>query len=89
MAKRGRKTLDEKYPNAYKALSNMRLLQAVYGTTNEQLAKAAGISTRTLYNRRKTPWLFNYKEIGSIAAIWGLSYDEINKELEILGVDES
>lgn len=89
MAKRGRKTIEEIHPAAFLALKNIRMLKGIYGTTDAQLAQAAGISKRTLYNRIKTPWLFNYKEIGSIAAIWGLSYDEINKELKIVGVDES
>lgn len=69
MAKRGRKTIEEIHPAAYMALRNIKMLKAAYGTTDERLAEAAGISTRTLISRKNAPWTFTIGELRDIASV--------------------
>lgn len=83
MAKRGRKTIEEIHPAAFKALSNIRMLKAMYGTTDETIARAAGMTVRTLINRKNAPWTFTIGELRDIANVWELSVNDLVSELRI------
>ncbi len=84
MAKRGRKTIEEIHPAAFKALANIRFLKGVYGTTDEVLAKAAGITVRTLINRKNAPWTFTIGELRDIANVWEMSVNDLVSDLKIV-----
>jgi hypothetical protein len=83
MAKRGRKTIEEIHPAAFLALKNIRMLKGIYGTTDAQLAQAAGITVRTLINRKNAPWTFTIGELRDIANVWELSVNDLMSELRI------
>lgn len=83
MAKRGRKTIEEIHPAAYMALRNIKMLKAMYGTTDDRLAEAAGISKRTLISRKNAPWTFTIGELRDIASVWELSVNDLVNELRI------
>lgn len=83
MAKRGRKTIEEIHPAAYMALRNIKKLKAAYGTTDERLAEAAGISKRTLISRKNAPWTFTIGELRDIASVWELTVNDLMSELRI------
>lgn len=83
MAKRVRKTIEEIHPAAFRALANIRMLKAVYGTSDDTLAAAAGISKRTLINRKNAPWTFTVGELRDIANIWELTVNDLVSELRI------
>lgn len=83
MAKRGRKTIEEIHPAAYMALRNIKMLKAAYGTTDERLAEAAGISKRTLISRKNAPWTFTIGELRDIASVWELTVNDLMSELRI------
>ena len=83
MAKRGRKTIEEIHPAAFRALANIRLLKAAYGTTDETIARAAGMTVRTLVNRKNAPWTFTIGELRDIANVWELTVNDLMSELRI------
>ena len=83
MAKRGRKTIEEIHPAAFLALKNIRMLKGIYGTTDAQLAQAAGMTVRTLINRKSAPWTFTIGELRDIANVWELSVNDLMSELRI------
>lgn len=83
MAKRGRKTIEEIHPAAFLALKNIRMLKGIYGTTDAQLAQAAGMTVRTLINRKNAPWTFTIGELRDIANVWELSVNDLMSELRI------
>lgn len=83
MAKRGRKTIEEIHPAAFLALRNIRMLKGIYGTTDAQLAQAAGMTVRTLINRKNAPWTFTIGELRDIANVWELSVNDLMSELRI------
>lgn len=83
MAKRGRKTIEEIHPAAFLALKNIRILKGIYGTTDAQLAQAAGMTVRTLINRKNAPWTFTIGELRDIANVWELSVNDLMSELRI------
>jgi transcriptional regulator with XRE-family HTH domain len=83
MAKRGRKTIEEIHPAAFLALKNIRMLKGIYGTTDAQLAEAAGMTVRTLINRKNAPWTFTIGELRDIANVWELSVNDLMSELRI------
>lgn len=83
MAKRGRKTIEEIHPAAFLALKNIRILKGIYGTTDAQLAQAAGMTVRTLINRKNAPWTFTIGELRDIANVWELSVNDLVSELQI------
>ena len=83
MAKRGRKTIEEIHPAAFLALKNIRMLKGIYGTTDVQLAQAAGMTVRTLINRKNAPWTFTIGELRDIANVWELSVNDLMSELRI------
>lgn len=83
MAKRGRKTIEEIHPAAFLALRNIQKLKGIYGTTDDRLAEAAGISKRTLINRKNAPWTFTIGELRDIANVWELSVNDLMSELRI------
>lgn len=83
MAKRGRKTIEEIHPAAFKALANIKLLKAAYGTTDKRLAEAAGITVRTLANRKAAPWTFTIGELRDIAGVWELTANDLISDLTI------
>lgn len=83
MAKRGRKTIEEIHPAAFLALKNIQMLKAAYGTTDAQLAQAAGMTVRTLINRKNAPWTFTIGELRDIANVWELSVNDLMSELRI------
>lgn len=83
MAKRGRKTIEEIHPAAFLALKNIRMLKGIYGTTDAQLAQAAGMTVRTLTNRKNAPWTFTIGELRDIANVWELSVNDLMSELRI------
>lgn len=83
MAKRGRKTIEEIHPAAFLALKNIRMLKGIYGTTDAQLAQAAGMTVRTLINRKNAPWTFTIGELRDIANVWELSVNDLMSELSI------
>lgn len=84
MAKRGRKTIEEIHPAAFKALANIKLLKAAYGTTDKRLAEAAGITVRTLINRKNAPWTFTIGELRDIAGVWELTANDLISDLEVV-----
>lgn len=81
MARPKRKTIEEIHPAAFVALRNIDLLKAMYQTTNQQLADAAGISLRTLVSRRTAPWTFTIGELQSIAGVWELQATDLFKKI--------
>lgn len=83
MAKRGRKTIEEIHPAAFLALKNIRMLKGIYGTTDAQLAQAAGMTVRTLINRKNAPWTFTIGELRDISNVWELSVNDLMSELRI------
>lgn len=83
MAKRGRKTIEEIHPAAFLALRNIRMLKGIYGTTDAQLAQAAGMTVRTLINRKNAPWTFTIGELRDIANVWELTVNDLMSELRI------
>ena len=83
MAKRGRKTIEEIHPAAFLALKNIRMLKGIYGTTDAQLAQAAGMTVRTLINRKSAPWTFTIGELRDIANVWELTVNDLMSELRI------
>ena len=83
MAKRGRKTIEEILTAAYTALRNINRLKGMYGTTDDRLAEAAGISKRTLISRKNAPWTFTIGELRDIASVWELSVNDLVSELRI------
>lgn len=83
MAKRGRKSIEEIHPAAFLALKNIRMLKGIYGTTDAQLAQAAGMTVRTLINRKNAPWTFTIGELRDIANVWELSVNDLMSELRI------
>ena len=83
MAKRGRKTIEEIHPAAFLALKNIRMLKGIYGTTDAQLAQAAGMTVRTLINRKNAPWTFTIGELRDIANVWELTVNDLMSELRI------
>jgi hypothetical protein len=83
MAKRGRKTIEEIHPAAFLALKNIRILKGIYGTTDAQLAQAAGMTVRTLINRKNAPWTFTIGELRDIANVWELTVNDLMSELRI------
>jgi transcriptional regulator with XRE-family HTH domain len=83
MAKRGRKTIEEIHPAAFLALKNIRMLKGIYGTTDAQLAQAAGMTVRTLINRKNAPRTFTIGELRDIANVWELSVNDLMSELRI------
>ena len=83
MAKRGRKTIEEIHPAAFLALKNIRMLKGIYGTTDAQLAEAAGMTVRTLINRKNAPWTFTIGELRDIANVWELTVNDLMSELRI------
>jgi hypothetical protein len=83
MAKRGRKTIEEIHPAAFLALKNIRILKGIYGTTDAQLAHAAGMTVRTLINRKNAPWTFTIGELRDIANVWELTVNDLMSELRI------
>lgn len=85
MAKRGRKTIEEIHPAAFLALKNIRMLKGIYGTTDAQLAEAAGMTVRTLINRKNAPWTFTIGELRDIASVWELTVNDLVSELKIVG----
>lgn len=86
MARPKKKTIEELHPAAFQALRNINLLKAVYKTTNKQLAEAAGVSLKTMDNRRAAPWTFTIGELQSIAGVWELTATDLLKELTLTGV---
>jgi hypothetical protein len=85
MAKRGRKTIEEIHPAAFLALKNIRMLKGIYGTTDAKLAEAAGMTVRTLINRKNAPWTFTIGELRDIASVWELTVNDLVSELKIVG----
>ena len=65
------------------ALRNIKMLKAAYGTTDERLAEAAGISKRTLISRKNAPWTFTIGELRDIASVWELTVNDLMSELRI------
>jgi hypothetical protein len=59
------------------------MLKGIYGTTDAQLAEAAGMTVRTLINRKNAPWTFTIGELRDIANVWELSVNDLMSELRI------
>lgn len=86
MARPKKKTIEELHPEAFQAVRNIRLLKAVYHTTDQRMADAAGISLRTLSSRKAAPWEFTIGELQSIAGLWEMSALDLFKQLSVAEV---
>ena len=48
-----------------------------------ELAQAAGMTVRTLINRKSAPWTFTIGELRDIANVWELTVNDLMSELRI------
>lgn len=76
--------IEDIFPGAFRVIANITWLRKRYNTSEEEIIAAIGKSQGTWINRKREPWTFTMEELTNIAALWGLTPEQLMVEPRLI-----